>query len=204
MMKKLQRTFYEEDTLKVASNLLGKILVHRYKGIEVKGKIVEVEAYIGAIDKAAHSYNNRKTERTKVMFGPPGYAYIYLIYGMYHCMNVVTGKEGEGAAVLIRAVEPVEGIEQMAMQRYGKKLETLKKKERIHLTNGPGKLCKAFGITKENYGDDLLGNRLFICAPVFEESFEIERSRRINIDYAEEAKEFKWRFFIKNNPYVSK
>lgn len=203
-MKKLPRSFYAGDTLDVAKGLLGKLLVHRHHGFQLKGKIVEVEAYIGAIDKAAHSYNNRRTERTEVMFGPPGYAYVYMIYGMYHCMNVVTGREGEGSAVLIRALEPMEGIDQMAWNRYGKPLEILKRSQKINLTNGPGKLCRAMGITKDNYGDDLLGDQLFIEENDVKEKFEIGVSKRINIDYAEEAREFEWRFFIQGNPYVSK
>ncbi|KXG75477.1 DNA-3-methyladenine glycosylase [Thermotalea metallivorans] len=203
-MKKLPRSFYAGNTLDVAKGLLGKVLVHRHHGFQLKGKIVEVEAYIGAIDKAAHSYNNRRTERTEVMFGPPGYAYVYMIYGMYHCMNVVTGREGEGSAVLIRALEPVEGIDQMAWNRYGKPLEILKRSQKINLTNGPGKLCRAMGITKDNYGDDLLGDQLFIEESDVKETFEIGVSKRINIDYAEEAREFEWRFFIQGNPYLSK
>lgn len=203
-MKKLPKSFYEEDTLKVAKNLLGKILVHRQAGQELAGKIVEVEAYIGAIDKAAHTYNNRRTNRTEVMFGPGGYAYIYLIYGMYYCMNVVTGREGEGTAVLIRALEPIKGIEQMAQNRYKESLAHLPKSKIIGLTNGPGKLCQALGITKENYGDDLTGHRLYICQGEKQETLNIKSSKRINIDYAEEAKDFEWRFFLKGNSYVSK
>lgn len=203
-MEKLKRDFYEGNTLDVAKELLGKILVHRIDGRELAGRIVEAEAYIGAIDKAAHSYNNRRTARTEIMFGPAGYAYIYLIYGMYHCMNVVTGKGGEASAVLIRAVEPVIGIEQMAYRRFDKPLEALTKTQRIQLTNGPGKLCTALGIDKNCYGEDLLGERLFICRETPAEYFEIETSKRINIDYAEEARDFPWRFFIKNNRYVSK
>ncbi|MBB6214128.1 DNA-3-methyladenine glycosylase [Anaerosolibacter carboniphilus] len=203
-MGKLPKSFYEGDTLEVAKGLLGKVLVHRNEGVELKGKIVEVEAYIGAIDKAAHSYNNRRTERTEVMFWSGGYVYVYLIYGMYYCMNVVTGREGEGAAVLLRGLEPVQGIEQMSINRYGKPLETLKRSQIINLTNGPGKLCRAMGITKNNYGEPLTGDRIFIENINLKEEFDIGVSKRINIDYAEEARDFEWRFFIKGNPYVSK
>ncbi|RKD26658.1 DNA-3-methyladenine glycosylase [Caminicella sporogenes DSM 14501] len=202
-MKKLDRSFYEGNTLEVAKKLLGKILVHRYENKEVMGRIVEVEAYIGAIDKACHCYNNRRTERTKIMFGPPGYAYVYFIYGMYNCMNVVTGKEGEGAAVLIRALEPLKGLDEMVKNRYGKNINEIDKRKLKNLTNGPGKLCQALNITRKNYGDDLTKDRLFILDDGYK-SFDIKSSKRINIDYAEEAKDFEWRFFIDKNPYISK
>lgn len=202
-MRKLSRRFYQGDTVEVAKNLLGKILFHRVDGVELMGRIVEVEAYVGAVDKACHCYDNRRTDRTQVMFGPPGYAYVYLIYGMYNCMNVVTEKSGEGAAVLIRALEPTDGLKQIAINRYGKGLDELNKRQLKNLTNGPGKVCKALNITKANYGADLTGDRLFIADDGYD-SFEIGVSERINIDYAEEAKEFQWRFFIKDNPNVSK
>lgn len=203
-MSKLPKSFYERDTLEVAKGLLGKVLVHRNEGIELKGKIVEVEAYIGAIDKAAHSYNNRRTERTEVMFWAGGYVYVYLIYGMYYCMNVVTGKAGEGAAVLLRGLEPIQGIGEMSINRYGKPLETLKRSQIINLSNGPGKLCKAMGITKKNYGECLTGDNIFIKDMNLREEFDIGVSKRINIDYAEEARDFEWRFFMNGNPYVSR
>lgn len=202
-MKKLNKNFYNGDTIEIAKNLLGKILVHSIDGAEIMGRIVEVEAYIGAVDKACHCYNNKRTKRTEVMFGPSGYAYIYLIYGMYHCMNVVTEKEGEGSAILIRALEPLYGVNQMSLNRYGKGLDDINKRQLKNLTNGPGKLCRALKITKENYGDDLTGNRLFIADDGYN-CTDIGISKRINIDYAEEAKEFEWRFFIKGNPNVSK
>jgi len=203
-MNKLSRSFYKRDAIQVAKDLLGKLLVHKVGNMELAGRIVEVEAYMGAHDKAAHSYNNRRTSRTEVMFGPGGYAYVYFIYGMYYCMNVVTGPEGEGQAVLIRALEPVKGLDQMADNRIGKLWDILTKKQRIQLTDGPGKLCNALGITKENYGDDLTGDRLFICEDTEIRQFDMGSSKRINIDYAEEARDFEWRFYIKGNPYVSK
>jgi len=202
-MEKLERSFYEGNTIEVAKRLLGKVLVHKVNGKKLMGRIVEVEAYVGSMDKACHCYDNKRTKRTEVMFGPPGYAYVYLIYGMYYCMNIVTGKEGEGAAILIRALEPVNGLEEMASNRYNRGLKELNRRQMRNLTNGPGKLCKALNITKDNYGDDLTGNKLFLiddgCS-----SFDIGISKRINIDYAEEAKDFEWRFYIKDNPYVSK
>ncbi len=202
---KLKRKFYNRPTLDVAKDLLGKKLVHYINGKRLVGKIVEVEAYIGAIDKAAHSYNNRRTKRSETMFGPPGYAYVYLIYGMYNCINVVTQNEGEGTAVLIRAVEPVENIETMAYNRYNRPIESLKKRQIINLTDGPGKLCMAMGITKAaNNGMDLCGNTLWIEKAAEDRTFEIVRTTRVNIDYAEEAVHFPWRFYIKDNPFVSR
>lgn len=203
-MKKLSRSFYTRDTLIVAKELLGKILVYKYKGKILTGRIVETEGYIGPIDKAAHTYNNRKTKRTEIMFSKGGYAYVYIIYGMYYCLNVVTEKEGVGTAVLIRAIEPLKGKEYMALNRYNEDLAILNNKKKINLTNGPGKLCKAFNITKENNGMDLTSSELCICKEEIEEEYEIIKSKRININYAEEAKDFEWRFFIKGNSYVSK
>ncbi len=202
-MKKLSRSFYEGDTIEVAKRLLGKILVHKVNEMELMGRIVEVEAYVGSTDKACHCYDNKRTKRTEIMFGQPGYAYVYLIYGMYNCMNIVTSKEGEGAAVLIRALEPVGKIEELALNRYKKESKELSKRQIKNLTNGPGKLCKALDITKGNYGDDLTGEELFLLDDRYN-LFDIGVSNRINIDYAKEAKDFQWRFFIKDNPYVSK
>ncbi len=202
---KLKREFYNRDTLDVAKDLLGKNLVHYIDGRRLVGKIVEVEAYIGAIDKAAHCYNNKVTERTKVMFGPPGYAYVYLIYGMYNCMNVVTEGEGNAAAVLIRAIEPVENIEIMAHNRYKKPIHQLTKRQKINLTNGPGKLCMAMNITKDiNNKMDLCGDNLWIEDNRENNIFEVVTTKRINIDYAEEAIDFPWRFYIRDNFFVSK
>ena len=176
---KLKRKFYNRPTLDVAKDLLGKKLVHYINGKRLVGKIVEVEAYIGSIDKAAHSYNNRRTKRSETMFGPPGYAYVYLIYGMYNCINVVTQNEGEGTAVLIRAAEPVENIETMAYNRYNRPIESLKKRQIINLTDGPGKLCMAMGITKAaNNGMDLCGNILWIEKAAEDRTFEIVRTTR--------------------------
>lgn len=192
----LGRDFYNRDTLTVAEEVLGKTLVHVTEEGITKGKIVEVEAYIGPQDKAAHSYNNLYSERTKIQYGEGGYAYVYLIYGMYHCMNIVTNRANLPESLLIRALEPLEGIELMKQRRKTDRLKML--------CNGPGKLCQAMGITKENYGDDLCGDALYLEEGEALEKEQILRSRRINIDYAEEAKEFLWRFSIRDNPCVSK
>mgnify|MGYP003765449295 CR=1 FL=1 len=202
-MKKLDRSFYERDTLIVARELLGKYIVHKIDGKEIIGRIVEAEAYKGAMDKAAHSYQNRRTNRTEVMFGPPGYAYVFLIYGMYPCMNIVTEEEGNPCAVLLRSIEPIKGLEDMAKRRFNKTYDELSKAQRINISNGPGKLCMAMDITLKDYGVDLCGNELFICDGEKKEVFEIVEAKRVNIDYAEEAADYLWRFYIKDNPYVS-
>ena len=139
----LDRSFYNRETLDVCKDLLGKYLVHQKDGHQLVGKIVEVEAYKGHIDKAAHSYGGKITDRNKVMFGPPGYAYVYLIYGMYMCMNVVTEEEGKPCAVLIRALEPIDGLEQMAYNRFQKKYQELDKRSIFNIQMVPGNLCIA-------------------------------------------------------------
>lgn len=203
-MRKLEREFYDRDSVTVAKDLLGKLLVHETEGQRMMGKIVEVEAYMGPDDKAAHSYNNRRTSRNEVMYGPGGYAYVFIIYGMYDCMNVVVKEIGTPQAILIRAVEPVDGIERMSQYRYSKDFEKLTKREKIGLTNGPGKLCRAMRIDRTQNGEDLCGNKLYILEDEKKQSIEMVTSTRINIDYAEEAIHYPWRFYIKNNPYVSK
>lgn len=203
---KLQREFYNRETLTVAKELLGKILVHKYNGKKASGVIVEVEAYKGLGDKAAHSYGGKRTKRVEVMYGEPGHAYVYIIYGMYNCMNVVTCEKGVPEAVLIRAVEPIEGLDIMSINRYNRKYNELSKKQMLNLTSGPGKLCIALNIDRSNNKEDLCGNTLYIedNQNSSNVAFEIVSSKRIGIDYAEEAKEFMWRFYIKDNPYISK
>ncbi|SET73891.1 DNA-3-methyladenine glycosylase [Natronincola peptidivorans] len=203
-MVKLAKDFYNRPTLDVAKDLLGKELVHHVGGENLVSRIVEVEAYIGEIDKACHAYNNKVTNRTKVLYAPPGTAYVYLIYGMYYCFNAVTEEEGKAAAVLVRGVEPLEGIEKMVNNRYKKGIEEISKKQMINLSNGPGKLCIAMSITKANNEMDLCGNHLYIKEAEENFSFDIVETTRINIGYAEEAIAFPWRYYIKDNLYVSK
>lgn len=203
-MRKLEREFYNRDSVSTAKDLLGKFLVHKLNGEELIGKIVEVEAYMGPTDKAAHSYGNRRTDRNEVMYGPPGYAYVYIIYGMYNCMNVVVEQPGKPQAILIRALEPVKGLEAMAQFRYKKEYEELSKRQVLGLTSGPGKLCISLNIDRSHNGEDLCGDNIYILEDDKKEEFEIAATPRINIDYAEEAKDFLWRFLIKGNPYVSK
>jgi len=182
-MQKLSREFYARDTITVAKELLGKYLVHVVNGIEYIGKIVEVEAYLGSHDLAAHSAKG-VTQRTQVMFGPPGYAYIYLIYGMYYCANIVTEQEGNGAAVLLRALEPVKNINAR--------------------TQGPGLLCNAMQINKNLNAHDLLSNNFYIAEPDVPEKFTIVKKSRIGVDYAKHWAKRLLRFYIKNNRFVSK
>ncbi|NLM03617.1 MAG: DNA-3-methyladenine glycosylase [Clostridiales bacterium] len=204
-MKKLTREFYARPTLEVARDLLGKYLVHHIDKVEYIAKIVETEAYIADIDKASHAYNNRVTPRTKTLYSRPGTAYVYIIYGMYHCLNTVTEIEGKASGVLIRAVEPIKGIEKMVENRYKKSLDEINKRQIYNLTSGPGKLTMAMKITKDrNNNIDLCGDKLYIMESDEKEDFEIVTTTRINIDYAEEAVDFPWRFYIKDNPYVSK
>ncbi|MDO6354633.1 DNA-3-methyladenine glycosylase [Caloramator sp. CAR-1] len=199
---KLPVEFYSRDTITVANDLLGKLLVRNINGNKLIGKIVEVEAYLGPIDKACHSYNFKRTQRNEVMYGPAGIAYVYFIYGMYYCLNFVTEREGMPCAVLIRALEPIEGLDTMALNRFGKTYSELTKSQRKNLTNGPGKLCRAFNIDKSLNGHSLLSDEIYVLDNP--EDFEIVADKRIGIDYAEEAKDYEWRFFIKGNPYVSK
>lgn len=180
---RLSRDFYDRDAVSVAKALLGKTLVHVSGGMERRGRIVEVEAYLGPHDLAAHSARGL-TDRTKVMFGPPGHAYVYMIYGMYFCLNVVTEREGQAAAVLIRAVEPVANID-------GR-------------TCGPGLVCRAMGIDKRRNGQDLLTDELHILdAPDIPPS-RIARRPRIGVHYAGHWARRLLRFYVKGNPFVSK
>jgi len=196
---KIPRRFYtREDTLTVARELLGKrLVVPAPDGTRVSGRIVETEAYLGAEDKAAHSYGHRRTARTETMYAVGGTVYVFLVYGMHHQFNVVTGAEGTPTAVLIRALEPVEGIEWMRLRRPGKTDRDL--------TNGPGKLCQALDVDRSFDKDDLLGNRVWLedagddIVPD-----DIAAGPRVGIDYAAEFAAKPWRFWLKDNVYVSR
>lgn len=201
-LQKLSRSFYGRDSVTVARELLGKVLVHKTGGQELRAIIVETEAYGGIPDKAAHSYGGKKTPRTKIMFGDPGFSYVYLIYGIYNCFNIVVAKEGDPQAVLIRALEPLEGLETMAINRYNKDYKKLSQKQIYGLTNGPGKLCMAMNIDKSLNGEDLSQDTLYLEAGKEEEQ-KIVEAKRIGIDYAQEAKDYLWRFYLRDNPFVS-
>jgi len=199
-MHYLEREFYRRDTLTVAKELIGKYLVREYEGTLLAGRITETEAYIGAIDKACHAYGGRKTERTRTLYEPEGTAYVYFIYGMYHCMNVVTEPEGTAAAVLLRGVEMIHGLEASARLRYGREYEELTRRQLQNFADGPGKLCKAMAISREQNRVDLCSAGFYITDTFpgcINEELEIGASPRIGIDYAEEAKEYPWRFYVK-------
>ena len=201
-MAKLTRDFFDRDTLTVAPALLGKYLVRSYGGTLLAGRITETEAYSGRCDKACHAYNYRRTARTETLFMAPGHAYIYFIYGMYHCLNFVTEPEGEPAAVLLRALEGAAGVDVMRRLRYGD--APMNAYRRKNFLNGPGKICKALDLTTAQNRLDLTGDTLFLCDSLAdiglaEPPHEPERlctGPRIGVDYAEEAKDFPWRFWL--------
>jgi len=201
-LKKLGREFYNRDSVIVAKELLGKVLVHEIDGQKISGRIVEAEAYMGIEDRAAHSYGGRRTPRVEVMYGDPGFSYIFTVYGLHRCFNIVTREKGTPQAVLIRAVEPVEGIEWMAQQRYKKPYEQLSKSQRKGLTSGPGKLCAALSIGMKLNGVDLCGGEMYVEQSEPQE-FSIITTKRVGVDYAGEARDYPWRFYIEGNEYVS-
>lgn len=186
----LPRDFYLQDTVDAARSILGKVLVHRAPEGTIAGRIVEAEAYTSD-DPACHACRGM-TKRNAPMFGPPGHAYVYFTYGMYYCFNAVTAPEGVGEAVLIRAVEPLEGIDLMEENRGTDVL--------TNLTSGPGKLCMAFGLEKWHSTLDLTGSDLMILDDGFVPG-EIVTTTRIGIRL---AADYPWRFYLKGNPHVSK
>jgi len=188
--------FYRGDTVEIAQRLLGKMLLHFSPEGLTAGIIVETEAYLSRNDPACHAARG-KTKRNAVMFGPPARAYVYFIYGNHYCFNVVTNDEGIGEAVLIRALEPVEGLELMQKRRSrGRKKIPLP-----NLTSGPGKLCQAMGISRKHNGSSLLEHPLFIAWGPGQENFSIGVSGRIGINQGQDKQ---WRFFIQGNPFVSR
>ena len=194
--KRLNREFFSRDTKTVAKDLLGKYLIRETEKSKIVGKIIEVEAYLGPNDKASHSYNYKKTERTKIMYGKPGTLYVYLIYGMYFCLNVITESEEMPCAVLIRKLYPIDGIELMIENRKVNLGKNFK-----NLIDGPGKLCMAFNITKEEFnGKDScsIGSRLYFTQGEKIDQKKIVKSKRIGIDYAEEDKDLLLRYTLIN------
>lgn len=187
--------FADRDVLRLARDLLGQVLVHVTDDGPCAGRIVETEAYRGPEDLAAHSSHGRRTGRVAAMWGPPGHAYVYLLYGMHWAMNVVAGPEGKPHAVLIRALEPVLGVDLMARRRG------LSPGAR-NLTNGPGKLCAAMGIDRRHYGAPLTGPPLYLAAGTHGR-VRVGRGPRINVDYAEAWALRPWRFWERGNPWVS-
>jgi DNA-3-methyladenine glycosylase len=203
---RLERDFFARDTLIVAKELLGKVIVREIDGVRLSGKIVETEGYIGSIDKASHAYGGKKTPRVEPLYGEPGISYVFSIYGMYECFNVISKEKGSPEGILIRAVEPIDGLEKIAQNRFRKSYDTLTAKEIKNLTNGPSKLCIALDINKKvhNFMDLVISKELYIEDGGIINSSDIVETTRVGIDYAEEAVDFPWRFYVKNNIYVSK
>lgn len=195
---KVSLDFYlRKDTLRIARDLLGKLLViPTTNGERVSGIIVETEAYLGEIDKGAHSYGGRRTARNEITYAEGGHIYVFFVYGMYYQLNFVTGPIGHPHVVLIRGIEPVEGIEIMRKRR-GKMPDK-------NLTSGPGKLCIAFGIDRSYNGEDLLGDRMWVEEYKNFADEEVVSGKRVGIDYAEEFAGMPWRFWVKGNLFVSK
>ncbi len=185
----LTQNFYNRPTLKVARELLGCYLFRKTSDGIMVGKIIETEAYCGPKDKANHA-SKGLTPRTAPMFGKAGYSYIYLIYGMYNCLNIVTEKEGYPAAVLIRSIEPIKGVELM-MKNRNSNISKIK-----NLTNGPGKLCQALSLNKEQNNLDITTKKNNIWIENSSQKYKIKKSPRVGIDYAGEYKDKLWRFWI--------
>ena len=200
----LEKEFYKQGALILAKELLGKTLVRNIDNVTLRGRIVETEAYIGEIDKASHAYNGRRTERTEPLFREGGISYVYFIYGKYYCFNVISGLEDKGEGVLIRALEPLNEFDYLAEKRFSQIYEELSEAKKKALTNGPSKLCMAFSINKSENYIKLYEKGDFYIEDDENEKLDIVETTRIGIDYAEEAIEFPWRFYIKDNKYISK
>ncbi len=197
-MRKLEAAFYQRrNVLVIAKELLGKILVTNWEGITTSGRIVECEAYNGVMDKASHAVGGRRTARNEIMYGAGGFSYVYPCYGIHHLFNVVTNLEEIPHAILIRAVEPLQGIEEMLLRTGKRKLDHT-------LTRGPGNVSKALGIYTKHNGIFLADEKLFIADD--EKRYkknEIASSPRIGVDYAGEDAKLPYRFYVKGSPYVS-
>jgi DNA-3-methyladenine glycosylase len=197
-MQKLGTDFYErDDVVQIARELLGKYIITTFDQQTTVGRIVETEAYAGIIDKASHAYNNRRTARTEVMFGPAAVSYVYLCYGIHHLFNVVCNVKDKPDAVLIRGIEPVEGMHVM-LQRFNKE------KTDSSIGRGPGNVSKALGISTQHTGLSLQSKQIWLAEDNASTSFNVLTSPRIGVDYAGEHAKWLYRFFIENHPQVSK
>ncbi|MBA3648594.1 MAG: DNA-3-methyladenine glycosylase [Chitinophagales bacterium] len=198
-MPRLQQSFYTRpDVLQISRELPGKFLVTNMDGIKTSGMITEVEAYAGIIDKASHAYNGRRTKRTEVMFGAGGTAYVYLCYGIHQLFNIVTNESDTPHAILIRSIEPAEGVDEMLLRRNKLKID-------YTLTKGPGSVSKALGIKTQHSGISLSGNTIWLeDRKVKFSSREIIATTRVGVDYAGDAAHWLYRFFVKGNPWVSR
>lgn len=202
----LPQTYFDGDTVEIARSLVGKYLVRQYDGIVLAARVTETEAYIGRMDKACHAYGYRKTERTRTLYAPPGTAYVYLIYGMHCCLNFVTEPEGEPAAVLIRGLSPRHSQDIIAENRFHCKYGDMTAYQKKNFLNGPGKLCAGMNIDRRLNGLPHESEELFLCESLEElglptppgdlAPLDIKVGKRIGIDYAEEAVDFPWRFYL--------
>lgn len=202
----LEQRFFEGDTVDTARSLVGKYLVRQYGGITLAARITETEAYVGRMDKACHAYGYRKTERTKTLFAPPGTAYVYLVYGMHCCLNFVTEPEGEPAAVLIRGLAPRYNQDIIAENRFQCKYADMTAYQKKNFLNGPGKVCAGMNIDRRLNGLPHGSRELFVCESLEElglpapagdgEPLDVKAGKRVGIDYAEEAVDFPWRFYV--------
>lgn len=200
--EKLPRSFFRRDTQKVARDILGSILVRKAGDSYLKAKIVETEAYLGTKDKAAHVYEDKKTDRNKVVYEKAGLVYIYLCYGIHWQLNFTTGKEDEPECILIRALEPIAGEKVMLKNREEK--SSAAKINEAQITNGPGKLCQALNLDRSFYGEDSIeSDRLWLEKGDSIPEAKIKSSPRIGIDYAEEYAQKPWRYFVEGNRHVS-
>lgn len=199
MYKKLERSFFErDDVVAITRELIGKVLCTNIDGQFTSGIIVEAEAYNGRNDRACHAYPDVRTPRTSIIYDTPGFAYVYLCYGIHHLFNIVSNREGLADAILVRGIEPLDGIEHMLERR---------RKDKLHptLTNGPGKLSQALGITTDLYGTDLQGDKIWIE----DRGYSYPKNKliagpRIGVDYAGEDALLPWRFYVKGSKWVSK
>lgn len=202
-MARLAEKFFLRDTVEIARDLLGRYLVRQADGEIMIGRITETEAYVGAVDKACHAYGGRRTARTETLYAAPGTAYVYLIYGMYCCLNFVTEPEGVASAVLIRGCAPVYNADAMARHRFGIPAAEMTPYQRKNFLNGPGKLCKALSIDRSLNGLPLGDDRLYLADELPEYGLPpqtpappVHVGKRIGIDYAQEAVDFPWRFWV--------
>ena len=202
----LPQSFFLGNTVDIARDMVGKYLIRRYNGITLAARITETEAYVGRMDKACHAYNYRRTQRTETLFAPPGTAYVYLIYGMHCCLNFVTEPQGEPSAVLIRGLEPRHNVDIIAENRFSRKWADLTAYQRKNFLNGPGKVCVGLNIDRSLNGLAYGSEELVLCdylsevglkdLPEDTKPLSVKAGKRIGIDYAEEAVDFLWRFYL--------
>lgn len=196
------KEFFRKDTISLAKDLLGKVIVRNIDNKKMLGKIVETEAYLGVNDRACHTFNGNKTDRNKILYMDAGTLYVYQSYGIHFLLNISSVGENIPEGVLIRAVEPVSDIDEFSKNRFNKPFNDLSSYQKKNISNGPAKLTKALKIDKSLNGKNIFSDKIYLEDS--SDDFEIEVDRRVGIDYAKEARDYPYRFFIKDNPYVSK